>query len=97
MREKIRHARNLAPGSSVLLAVRALGNGTGISAQDTVPFTLWCAAQHLDNFEAALWLTISGLGDRDTTCAIVGGIVAGCTGTEGIPAAWLAARESLPV
>jgi ADP-ribosylglycohydrolase len=39
---------------------------------------------------------VSGLGDRDTTCAIVGGIVAARHGVEGIPADWLAARESLP-
>lgn len=38
------------------------------------------------DYEAALWLTVSGLGDRDTTCAIVGGIVITCTGSEGIPA-----------
>ena len=44
----------------------------------------------------APWLTVSGLGDRDTTCAIVGGIVACYVGEEGIPAAWLQAREPLP-
>lgn len=43
-----------------------------------------------------LWLTVGGLGDRDTTCAIAGGIVAAYTGTEGIPARWLAARKALP-
>lgn len=78
------------------MAVAVLGNGTGLSAQDTVPFALWCAAQHLDDYEAALWLTVSGLGDRDTTCAIVGGIVACALGEAGIPSAWLAAREPLP-
>ena len=36
---------------------------------------------------------VSGLGDRDTTCAIVGGIVA-ATGAA-IPPDWLAAREPL--
>src|SRR4029077_5188872 len=94
--ERIRHARNLAPGSSVRLAVSALGNGSGVSAQDTVPFALWCAAQHLDNYEEALWLTVSGLGDRDTTCAIVGGIVVMYAGIEGIPAEWLEHREQIP-
>lgn len=96
VRERIRHARNLAPGCSVRLAVAALGNGIGLSAQDTVPFALWCAARHLDNYEEALWLTVSGLGDRDTTCAIVGSIVALATGIENIPADWLRAREPLP-
>lgn len=96
VREKIRHARNLAPGSSVVLAVSALGNGTGISAQDTVPFVLWCAAQRLESYEEALWLTVSGLGDRDTTCAMVGGIVACYSGIEGTPQVWKEARETLP-
>ena len=38
----------------------------------------------------------SDLGDRDTTCAIVGGIVALYAGVENIPDAWLSAREALP-
>jgi ADP-ribosylglycohydrolase len=57
---------------------------------------MWSAAQHLDNYEEALWLTVSGLGDRDTICAIVGEIVSFHTGVEGIPAAWRRAREPLP-
>lgn len=94
--EKIRHARNLDTGASVTLAVAALGNGVGVSAQDTVPFALWCTGAHLDNFEEALWLTVSGLGDRDTTCAIVGGIVALSAPADTVPASWLSAREPLP-
>lgn len=96
VREKVRHARNLPDSASVRLAVSALGNGIGISAQDTVPFVLWCAAERLHSYEEALWLTVSGLGDRDTTCAMVGGIVACYTGVDTIPAAWRAAREPLP-
>jgi ADP-ribosylglycohydrolase len=96
VRERIRHARNLAPESSMRLAVAALGNGSGISAQDTVPFALWCAAQHLGNYEEAMWLTVSGLGDRDTTCAIAGGIVALSASASSLPAEWLACREPLP-
>src|SRR5258708_36147135 len=71
--EKLRHARDLAPDASIRLAIAALGNGIGLSAADTVPLALWCAARHLDDYEEALWLTVSALGDRDTTCAIVGG------------------------
>lgn len=96
VREKIRLARNLDPDASVRLAVSVLGSGDGISAQDTVPFVLWCAGAHLDNYEEALWLTVSGLGDRDTTCAMVGGIVACHVGYSGIPAVWRRSRESLP-
>ena len=93
---KIRQARDMAPTASVPFAVSVLGNGTKVSAQDTVPFALWCAGAHLANYEEALWLTVSGLGDRDTTCAIVGGIVASYTGIEGIPPGWMTAREPLP-
>lgn len=82
-----------APGES---AAELLGSGDGISAQDTVPFCLWCAAQYPDHYEEAIWLTLSGLGDRDTTCAIVGGIVALNASREDIPEAWLQAREPLP-
>jgi ADP-ribosylglycohydrolase len=96
VRERIRRARDLPPSTSVGLAVAALGNGTKVSAQDTVPFALWCAAQRLEDFVEAMWLTVSGLRDRDTTCAIVGGIVAGYVGRDGIPADWRAAREPLP-
>jgi ADP-ribosylglycohydrolase len=35
-------------------------------------------------------------GDTDTTCAIVGGIVAGRTGLGAVPAPWLDAQEPLP-
>jgi ADP-ribosylglycohydrolase len=96
VREKVRHARNLAEGASVQLAVAALGNGSEVSAQDTVPFVLWCAGEQLGSYEEALWLTVSGLGDRDTTCAMVGGIVAAAAGAAAIPALWLSAREPLP-
>lgn len=96
VREKIRHARNLAPDASVTLAVSALGSGHDISAQDTCPFALWCAGGHLGSYEEALWLTVSGLGDRDTTCAMVGGIVALSAGAASIPDTWIAAREPLP-
>jgi ADP-ribosylglycohydrolase len=82
--------------ASVRFAVTALGNGMQLSAQDTVPFALWCACQHLFDYEEALWLAVSGLGDRDTICAIVGGIVALSAGDDSIPAAWKAAREPLP-
>jgi ADP-ribosylglycohydrolase len=96
VRERLGHARGLPSSASVRLAVAALGNDSKVSAQDTVPFALWCAAQRLDDFVEAMWPTVSGLGDRDRTCAIVGGIVAGFTGADGVPADWRAAREPLP-
>jgi hypothetical protein len=42
-----------------------------------------------------MWTTVTGLGDRDTTCAIAGGVVAMAVGRAGLPASWLAAREPL--
>jgi ADP-ribosylglycohydrolase len=73
-----------------------VGCGLQISAQDTVPYAIWCAARHLDNLEEALWATASAGGDVDTTCAIAGGIVAARTGTRAVPAHWLQACEPLP-
>ena len=94
--EKIRHARDLAASASIDLAIAALGNGSQITAQDTVPFVLWCAGEKLSNYEEAIWLTASGGGDVDTTCAMVGGIVSMYTGLESIPADWIEHREPLP-
>ncbi|HEX7736596.1 MAG TPA: ADP-ribosylglycohydrolase family protein [Ktedonobacteraceae bacterium] len=93
--DSLLQASKLAPHTSAPDAASLLGSGYRISAQDTVPFALWCAGQFLDNYEEALWQTASGLGDIDTTCAIVGGIVVLYTGMEGIPANWLQKREPL--
>ena len=94
VRGGIEKSLDIPPGA-FQQAVKTLGTGDLISAQDTVPFCLWCAAYHLDNYSAALWFTVAGLGDRDTTCAIVGGIVALSAGA--IPEAWLRHREPLPI
>jgi ADP-ribosylglycohydrolase len=75
-------------------AVDRLGVGIDTSAQDTVPYCLWCAAHHLDDFEEAIRCTARGLGDCDTTCAIVGGIVA--LSSDRIPELWIARAEPLP-
>ncbi len=82
------------PGEDLASAVETLGTGSYVSAQDTVPFCLWSAANHLDDFEEAMWWTVSGLGDRDTTCAIVGGIVA--LSSRAVPSEWVRKREPLP-
>ena len=96
VRKGIRNAIELPPEASVETAVARLGNGSAVTAPDTVPFALWCAARHLGSYEAALWATVSGLGDRDTTCAIVGGIVVMYAGVESIPPEWLQHREQIP-
>jgi ADP-ribosylglycohydrolase len=74
-------------------AARALGNGSLVTAPDTVQFCLWIAAHHLDRFVEAIGATISGGGDCDTNAAIVGGIVAVSAGRNAIPVEWLKARE----
>jgi ADP-ribosylglycohydrolase len=95
-REGLLAASRLPLTEPVHTAATALGNGSLVVSFDTVPFALWCAARHLASYEEALWTTVSGLGDRDTTCAIVGSIVALAVGRRGIPEAWLNARERLP-
>ncbi len=72
-------------------AAMTLGNGSQVLAEDTVPLCLWMAARHR-RFEEALWETASLFGDVDTTCAIVGGLVAL---RDPPPAHWIAMREEL--
>lgn len=92
-RDRIRCARSI-PAGRLRSAVDQLGSGWNVSAQDTVPFCLWCVAYHLDDFVEGLWQTVAGSGDCDTTCAIVGGIVALSSG--GVPDTWRNCREPLP-
>jgi ADP-ribosylglycohydrolase len=91
----IERAAGIDLTDEVEVAMWALGTGSKVTSADTVPFSLWCAARHLGDYEEALWTTVSGLGDRDTTCAIVGGIVALSAGAAAIPGGWLASREAL--
>jgi ADP-ribosylglycohydrolase len=92
-RDTIDEAIGLPATISTVLAAKTLGNGSGVTAPDTVPLCLWIAAYHSNDLVEALWQTVSALGDRDTTCAIVGGLVALKTGYRGIPAPWREARE----
>lgn len=94
-RQGLERARRLSLESAPTLAARELGSGLRVLSEDTVPFAVWCAARHLGDYEQALWSTVSGLGDCDTTCAMVGGLVALITGQASIPPAWVQAREPL--
>jgi ADP-ribosylglycohydrolase len=94
--ETLTEARALPADVGIVAAAQALGNGSGVTAPDTVPLCLWICAHHARSYEDALWLTVSALGDRDTTCAIVGAIVACAHGLRDVPAAWREAREPLP-
>lgn len=93
--EAIAKARELPLDSDPLSVALEIGAGWNTLCADTVPFCLWVVARHLGDFVEALWTTVSVPGDRDTNCAIVGGIMASLTGAEGIPDEWLAAREPL--
>jgi len=75
------------------VAARVLGNGSAVTAPDTVPYVIWSAAKHLSNYKEALVSTVEGDGDCDTNCAMVGGIVVLYAGRESIPAEWREARE----
>jgi ADP-ribosylglycohydrolase len=94
-RQGLEKARAWRLDASPSSAARKLGSGQRVLSEDTVPFAVWCAARHLGSYEEALWTTVAGFGDRDTTCAMVGGIVALSAGDASIPAAWRAAREPL--
>lgn len=93
--EGIRKARAVPWEMSPENAARILGSGFLVTAPDTVPFALWCALRHLDDYREALLSTLEGDGDCDTNCAIVGGIVVLFVGLEGIPSDWLRSREPL--
>ena len=95
VRDGITAAQTLPPDAKVTAAVLALGNGSRVSAMDTVPFVLWCAARFVNDYEDALWHAVSAFGDQDTTCAMVGGIVAMRVGEAGIPSEWRKRREPI--
>ncbi|WP_189073726.1 ADP-ribosylglycohydrolase family protein [Deinococcus sedimenti] len=95
VRSRLLRASRLSTGTSPVHAGQMLGNGSEISAQDTVPFAIWCAANHLRDYEEAVWNAVSAGGDRDTICAIVGSIVA-LSSRNPLPSDWMARREIYP-
>ncbi len=92
-REGIVSAAQLTSDISPQEAGQILGNGSEVTSQDTAPFCLWSVACGPDDFEAAFWRTVQALGDQDTTCAIVGGIIACRTPA---PTEWAAQVERFP-
>ncbi|MEU0931785.1 ADP-ribosylglycohydrolase family protein [Embleya sp. NPDC005971] len=93
VRERLGAALDLVDRQDSVEIGRLLGNGRQVSAPDTVPFAVWSAARHLDDYAAAFWSTASAGGDVDTTCAIVGSIV-GIRAE--LPAEWTEHVEALP-
>jgi ADP-ribosylglycohydrolase len=96
-RDGIARARDLPRDADVRRAADVLGNGERITCPDTVPLCLWIAARHFDNYVDALWTTASAMGDIDTNCAIVGGIVSLSDFMLGVPDTWCAARGPIPL
>ncbi|HEY5836418.1 ADP-ribosylglycohydrolase family protein [Streptomyces sp.] len=91
----IGRARDMLDDADVATVAAVLGCGRRTSAHDTVPFTLWAAARNLGDYERAFWTTARAGGDVDTTCAIVGGMVASRPGGEP-PRTWTERTETLP-
>lgn len=95
LHQRLQRASKLPSICSTSQAAKFLGCGWDISAADTVPFALWCASRYINNFEEALWQTISVGGDADTTGAIVGSIVASYQGRQRLPQSWIVRCEPL--
>jgi ADP-ribosylglycohydrolase len=91
----LRRARDMLDYGDATTVAAVLGCGRRTTAHDTVPFALWSAARALGDYEEAFWTTAQAGGDVDTTCAIVGGVVAaGKPGTP--PEEWHERTERLP-
>ncbi|MGV9251034.1 ADP-ribosylglycohydrolase family protein [Streptomyces sp. NPDC003697] len=91
----LRRARDLLDYADVATVAAVLGCGRRTSAHDTVPFALWSAARARGDYEDAFWTTAKAGGDVDTTCAIVGGVIAS-SGAGAPPEEWVRRAEPLP-
>ncbi|GAA0634818.1 ADP-ribosylglycohydrolase family protein [Streptomyces thermocarboxydovorans] len=91
----LRRAKDMLDYGDPATVAAVLGCGRRTSAHDTVPFALWSAARALGDYEQGFWTTAQAGGDIDTTCAIVGGVIA--AGKAGAPPAeWTDRVEPLP-
>ena len=97
VRQGILRASQTPAETSCPVVSKILGNGSLVTAPDTVPFCLWMAAHHPRQLATAVGNTISVDGDCDTNAAIVGGIVALGTGRDGLPTDWLERRERFQI
>uniref|UniRef100_A0AAU2V1W8 ADP-ribosylglycohydrolase family protein n=1 Tax=Streptomyces sp. NBC_00003 TaxID=2903608 RepID=A0AAU2V1W8_9ACTN len=91
----LRRARDMLDYDDAATVAAVLGSGRRTSAHDTVPFALWSAARGLGDYASAFWTTAQVGGDVDTTCAIVGGVIASAP-SGAPPAEWLERTEYLP-
>jgi ADP-ribosylglycohydrolase len=95
VRDGIELATNLVHGDLSDVASQ-LGTGARTSGPDTVPLSLWIAANHMSVFEEAMWTVAAVASDVDTVAAIVGGVIAARTSVVGIPEHWRVTTEPLP-
>ena len=91
----LRRARDMLDYADAVTVAAVLGCGRRTTAHDTVPFALWSAARALGDYTQAFWTTAQVGGDVDTTCAIVGGVIASGEAAAP-PAQWLERAEPLP-
>lgn len=87
-KSKISKSKDVSYNYHIETVKSILGNGINMTAQDTVPFAIWCTAYNLENFEEGLWKAVSVLGDRDTICAMVGGMSIMSSNETNIPHTW---------
>lgn len=96
-RDRVIEARDIQREHKIENIAHVLGNGSNVSAMDTLPLVLYCAGEFMDNFEQAMWKTARALGDTDTNCAMVGAIITTYQGIQGVPKGWKFKREPLPL
>lgn len=76
LRDKIEQVAKLPATMDHLHVSADYGNGSSVTALDTVPFCLWAARELLNSDEFAEHMTMIAAcgGDTDTNCAIIAGI-----------------------
>ncbi|MGX2994114.1 ADP-ribosylglycohydrolase family protein [Streptomyces sp. JNUCC 64] len=92
----LRRARDMLDYGDPGTVAAVLGRGRRTGAHDTVPFALWAAARGLGDYPRAFWETVRVGGDTDTTCAIVGGVVAVSGDSGAPPGEWRDRTDPLP-
>jgi ADP-ribosylglycohydrolase len=84
LRDRLEQAQDFT--GSHLEAARLLGNGFQVTAQDTVPYSIWIATR-TPHYVQAIGQAIEADGDCDTCAAITGGIVA-LSSPDTVPRHW---------
>ena len=93
-RDGLLAALALNPAAKIEDVVVLLGNGSKVTAPDTVPLAVWLAERHAGDLPAGLWAVVEAGGDVDTVGAMVGGVVA-LHAPHTIPPTWFRLREPL--